>query len=171
MITAAGMIKLTGRRLTQLMLTAAVLLAAQSFAFQNEPTGFRGIEWGTDFSKVAGQFERAPGPGTDNYRRKNEKLAFGAAALQSTTYSFYRGKFAGVVMRTSMKEGGRAMMDALRSQYGDGTQPDPSAQQYFWTGQVGSIVLDCDPVRDLCNLAIFSAAAMRQKSSDQKGSM
>ena len=87
------------------------------------------------------------------------------------TYSFYRGKFAGVVIRGTMKENGRAIMDALRSQYGDGTQPDRSAQEYFWNGQVASIVLDCDPVKDACNLAIFSTAAMRQKSSDQKGAM
>jgi hypothetical protein len=158
-------------RLRNIALVVPLLLTAQALAFNNEPTGFRGIEWGTDFSKVAGQFERAPGPGTDNYRRKNEKPAFGAASLQSLTYSFYRGKFAGVVMRGSMKESGRAMMDALRSQYGDGSQPDASAQQYFWSGETGSIVLDCDPVKDLCNLAIFSSAAMRQKSADQKGAM
>jgi hypothetical protein len=154
-----------------LLMAPLLLLAAQALAFKNEPTGFHGIEWGTDYSKIASQFERAPGPGTDNYRRKNEKLTFGAASLESLTYSFYRGKFAGIVMRTSMKGGGRPMMDALRAQYGEPTQPDQSAQQYFWNGEVGSIVLDCDPVRDLCNLAIFSPAAVRQKNTDQKGAM
>jgi hypothetical protein len=171
-LTAIGRTKITANcnRLFQFLLALPVFLAAHAFAFQNEPTGFRGIEWGTEFSKIADQFERPVAPNSTIYRRKNDKLSMGAASLESLRYSFYKGKFAGVFIRAKMTTNGRLLMDALRAQFGEGRQPDRASQEYFWDGEIGSVVLDCDAVKDECSLGIFSAAAMKQRDADTKGS-
>jgi hypothetical protein len=153
-------------RFFRALLLVPVLAAGQAEAFKNEPTGFRGIKWGTEYRSVADQFDRQVAP--DMYRRKNDKLAMGEAALESLRYSFYKGQFAAVLMQARLKENGRPLMDALRAEYGEGRQPDRSALEYFWNGEAATIVLDCDAARDLCNLAIYSTAIMRQREADAK---
>ena len=153
------------RRLLRALLVVPMLLAGHAHGFKNEPAGFRGIQWGTEYRSVADQFDRQVAP--DLYRRKNDKLAMGEARLESLRYSFYKGKFAGVLMQARLKENGRHLMDALRAEFGEGNPQ--SALEYFWNGERATIILDCDAAKDLCNLAIYSTATMRQRQADTKG--
>ena len=78
------------KRIAVVALAALIILAlsASSFAFQNEPDGFRGLKWGDSptedmiFKFKDSQLSRA-------YTRPTDKLSKGDAKFTYIDYSFY----------------------------------------------------------------------------------
>ena len=73
-----------------------VLLPTVTAAFQNEPTGFRGIAWGTPLSSVQNQMRAvaATPAGQDQaYVRIGDNMTIGGAMLEEILYKFHDGQF------------------------------------------------------------------------------
>jgi hypothetical protein len=79
------------------------LITADCYSFQNEPDGFRGIKWGTEFSTLKNMVYK----GTDEsyggiklYNKRNDEMNIGSAKLTEVLYGFWQGKFEGVRIET-----------------------------------------------------------------------
>jgi hypothetical protein len=71
-----------------------VLFAINTYAFQNEPDGFRDIKWGTNLSTLKGiTCEDTHWEETLICTRDNNKLQIGDVELSSISYWFWRNKF------------------------------------------------------------------------------
>lgn len=121
-------------------LISSVLLAfsINVMAFQNEPTGFRGIKWGEDFAVHAGEmtFLRGNEESTKWYLRKDDKMFLGDAQLSEITYGYVAGRLLIVTIFTSGAENRKALTSVLLSQFG---KPDEhSYGDYTW----GSDMID-----------------------------
>lgn len=149
----------------------ALMLPITAGAFENEPSGFRGIEWETPIESVAAEFSpmSESKSGAKFYTRKGDKLAIGEAALQSIAYVFYKGRFQGAMIRTQEGVGNkRALRDALFAQFGPGHQPNRYMERFYWFGAVAHISLDCLSVRPYCMAFIRSKAMSDAEMADKK---
>ena len=157
--------------LYRLALQAALLITSVSaLAFENEPTGFRGIEWGTKFEQVAEQFTQTTAS-QDRvfYQRKGDKLNFGEAVLQDITYMFYKGEFQGVMIRSEAGvQNQHALKDAVTAQFGFGRHPNRYMERVYWFGPVTWISLDCFNSTKRCTLMIRSKAVIDREQADKK---
>lgn len=63
-------------------------LSLESFAFKNEPDGFRGLKWGDSPTEQMVLFYQQ-GPSFASYVRPNDKLSIGDAKLTGISYHFY----------------------------------------------------------------------------------
>jgi hypothetical protein len=139
--------------------------------FQNEPTGFRGIEWGTPLSAVQTEmipYGDPPPGGGQVYERKNEKMTLGGATLAHVFYRFYEGGFSGAdLFSVERADQPAAMIAAFRAEYGEGNRPNEYEDDYLWTDDVGSVFLHCNSITYECSALIASTAA-RQKEKDEK---
>ena len=80
-------------RTISIALAAAVwvLLPTGAIAFQNEPTGFRGIAWGTPLSAVQSQMRplgATPAGQDQAYVRIRDNMTIGGAMLEKILYKF-----------------------------------------------------------------------------------
>jgi len=141
-----------------------LLLPSAAFAFQNEPTGFREISWGTPLSAVQSQMIPDGTPPGQLYKRVNDKLTIGNATLMDISYEFHNGRFSQVYMLS--QEGlinEKAMIAAFLGQFGAATDIHEGGL-YVWKGSITNIILNC---QHRCNAFIESAAAWEQKQAEE----
>lgn len=154
------------------ILAIALGATATAHAFPNQPTGFRGIEWGTPFEAVAEQFTVASGQRDDVkfYTRKDDKLAIGAAELKYINYVFYKGQFQGAMIRTADGVAHQyALREAFRAQFGDGHKPNRYMDKFHWFGGATNVTLDCyQPATNHCIAYIRSKAITDLEIADKK---
>jgi hypothetical protein len=118
-----------------------LLIPNAAFAFQNEPTGFRGISWGTPLSAVQSQMI----PYADElYKRVDDKLTIGDAALMDILYRFHNGRFSEVtIFPQAGLSNENAMIAAFLVQFGSVEANHEG--HYHWRGSTAEIFLDCGP--------------------------
>jgi len=154
----------------RMLVLAALLCPLAASAFDNEPTGFRGIEWDTAFEAVGPQFKlyRRDG-GTVFYNRLDDKMSVGGAALRTIVYVFYRGHFQGVLLETAPDDvhSRSAMQEALEAQFGKPRQPNAYIQKFYWFGPLTAISLDCS-AQNLCRTVIRSKVVGDREFADRK---
>ncbi|MGC2077687.1 MAG: hypothetical protein WA728_16985, partial [Xanthobacteraceae bacterium] len=85
----------------------------------NEPSGFRGIPWGTPLSSLGIQMKLDPTGGGNLYRRTNDKLMLGDVPLVKVLYHFHRGTFGSAFLK-SAPETDTQMIAAFKAQFGLG---------------------------------------------------
>jgi hypothetical protein len=123
---------------------ALVLTPAIAFAFRNEPEGFRGIAWGTEFSTALGDMTPIEESGkTRLYTRADESMSIGAAQVDKIAYAFVDGKFDSALVQTKGLVNNRAMLDALRAQFNEPIRPNRFMDDYYWKGKVTTIAFNC----------------------------
>lgn len=146
-----------------------LVTALPTYAYQNEPYGFRGIDWDTPLEQVADQFtELSDSKGRGFYQRKGDKLTIGEAELESVTYVFYKGRFQGAMLTTT--EGAanqRALRDAFTAQFGRGEQPNRYIDRFYWWGAITQISLNCSSGRK-CLALLRSKALSDTERADRK---
>lgn len=146
-----------------------LMMCGAALAFQNEPTGFRGIAWGTPFSAVSSQMTPVPG-GTKGilYLRKGDAMKLGGARLDSVVYEFYRGVFSAVMLVSSNDPDARVAINAaFTAQFGHGVLPDDLSDDRLWQGAVGGVFLTCSPINESCTALIRSTKAVAQRHADE----
>jgi hypothetical protein len=150
----------------KIALLTAILVPTVSIAFQNEPTSFRGIAWGTPLSAVQGQmkFDHREGH-QDMYTRSGDSMTLGDASLRRMLYVFYQGVFSEVYLASDRGSGG-AMIGAFRSNFGPGYQENPHIDRYLWDGSMAFICLTCNAASLDCEGVIESKAIHNQKIED-----
>jgi hypothetical protein len=148
-----------------------VLLPTVADAFQNEPTGFRGIAWGTALSAVRGQMRAvgaAPAGQDQAYVRVGDSMTIGSAALAQILYKFHNGAFseAFIVAQKGLSNA-TALIGAFRAQFGEGKQPHRSADDYVWQGMTSTIFLTCHSGPHPCLGFLQSTAALAEQNAER----
>jgi hypothetical protein len=148
-----------------------ILLPTAAIAFTNEPTGFRGIAWGTPLSAVQSQMRPVGGTpaGQDQaYTRIGDGMSIGAASLETVLYKFHNGGFSEAFIVAQKGPGNAAaMIAAFRAQFGQGTRPHRSADDYLWQGANSIIFLTCHSGRHACLAFMQSRAAFAQQNVEK----
>ena len=152
--------------------SALATAVTHAIAFQNEPTGFRGIAWDTEFSAVESQMTLVEEGrmNTKYYRRNEDNMSIGGAELSKIVYEFFDGRFSSVIVETKKGTTNRqAIQGAFFAQFGSGSQPNRYMEQWFWHGSTSTVFLRCNRVRDECDAMMRSEAVHRRsKEADQK---
>ena len=96
--------------------------SVSSFAFQNEPDGFRGIKWGTNIKTLNGmtEIEKQSKGGLILYVKDNDKLQIGGAELMMVCYSFWQDKFYSVFIQTKKHSNWSALKEVVFAKFGEG---------------------------------------------------
>src|ERR1700739_3332346 len=146
-----------------------VLLPAVAFAFQNEPTGFRGIPWGTPLSAVQSQMRplgATPAGQDQGYIRVGDSMTLGGATLEKILYKFHDGGFSeAFIVAQKGPSNAAAMIAAFRSQFGEGQRPHRSADDYIWQGATSTIFLTCHSGPHQCLGFVQSTTALAQQNT------
>jgi hypothetical protein len=150
--------------------TIAVIatIAVPCYAFQNEPSGFRGIEWGATIEQAKNKLTQIGQEGKFSiiFRRPDDKMSIGDAELESIRYKFYRGQFSGVYI-ISKPSTSRAIMQTFRTQFGPGAQPNQYIERFLWDGATSFIFLDCVTFESSCKALIASTALRKIEEADK----
>jgi len=122
------------------------LLFSVSFAFENEPEGFRDITWGSDIKDLKDmEFVRLdPKTGIKLYQKKKDNLMIGNAKLDAIYYGFYNDKFYVVIAQTLFFTDFEELKKACFEYFGKGEQPRLYYDEYFWDGERVKISLVYD---------------------------
>lgn len=124
-----------------LALSAAVVHAG---AFKNEPTEFRGIEWGAAYADHA--------QGLDLVRQDNDVLVYMRPSERNVSerdnyrkiaYRFYKDKFSAGIIQTYGNEAKRKLRKSLVKQYGEPVRVSRRQELDAWDGERVQIVLSC----------------------------
>jgi hypothetical protein len=147
------------------------LLPTVAFTFQNEPTGFRGIPWGTPLSAVQSQMRplgATPAGQDQGYIRAGDSLTIGGAALEKILYKFHDGGFSeAFIVAQRGSSNAAAMIAAFRAQFGEGRRPHRSTDDYIWQGAASIIFLTCHSGRHACLAFMQSTAAFAQQNAEK----
>jgi len=112
-----------------------------SFAFQNEPDGFRGIKWGTKIGTLK-DMVKAGGTGDQiMYTKINDKLQIGNAELERIGYLFWKGKLCSVSIPTKGHSNWTALKKVLFLKFGDGKQQNEHIEKYSWGNLSGKTLI------------------------------
>ena len=121
-----------------------VLLSLHVWAYENEPIRFRGTKWGTPIEKMHKMVLVADFGSSKYYKKKSEKMAMGAAKLESVIYGFYRGKFESVLIVFRSESNYSALKRIFFEHHGDGYGPDHPMIVFHWFGIDVNITMDYD---------------------------
>jgi len=154
-----------------LSLVFVTLCLAGTFESGKEPTGFRGLEWGSALPKSDMVYLRTDPSygGVKLYKRPSDKLSIGGAKLSAVIYSYWQGKFCSVRIGCEGYENFAALKEACFAQYGSGYQPNEYIQEYYWFGTVSSVLLEYSRITEKAALWIQSEAiSAEQKACEKK---
>jgi hypothetical protein len=134
--------------------------------FQNEPTGFRNIEWGARLNSISDKMTLlGREKNVEKYARPGDKLNFGDAQLASIHYNFYKGQLKGVYIES--KSGAMtAMVNTFQAQFGPGFQANPYIPRYLWNGTNTTIFLACSEATLSCQGVIDSVRVEAEQKAD-----
>lgn len=146
-----------------------LLTSMPTYAFYNEPDGFRDIKWGSMIdnhkSELTYVYSR------DNkkyYLRKNDKLEIGGAKLKSIKYLFIDDKFSSVIISTEGLENQTPLIDALNTQFGEGFKANRYIESYLWSGDTSIIFISCKSIYNSCMATIQSKISYDEQKEDKK---
>lgn len=111
--------------------------------YPNEPSGFRGISWGTNITKVQDKLKfkkflsGISGSGIALYENPKDELSFGAGHASSITYEFWQDKFLSAYISVDSERDWVYVLRAIRAQFGYGIGHDLMPR---WNGETTTIV-------------------------------
>ncbi|MDP2924293.1 MAG: hypothetical protein Q8O30_11360 [Candidatus Omnitrophota bacterium] len=159
--------------------------AQDKFKAGSEPTGFKGMQWGTHISAFSGMelTESTPGnaafgkiypgttlpkmPGTTaekSYRNENDLLQIEGVSLDEINYLFRNDKFSGVIIVSHGREAFEQLKKALFAKYGEGkfeTSAGSPIGVYVWQGEKTKVMLTLI-IGDAVGLLISSMETERE---------
>jgi hypothetical protein len=135
------------------------LLLISNFAFAGlpwdfkpgkEPDGFSGIKWGTDISTLPDMEYVSTDPSDEVdifqiYKKKNDELKMGGAALEKINYGFWRRKkvlifdYVNIYIKGYVNWVG--LRDVLFEKFGQGYQESKHPEEYTWLGETTNMRL------------------------------
>lgn len=118
---------------------------------ESEPSGFRGISWGTDISshaeKMSLAFTDKENGGIDYYVREGDQLKVGEASVTGIYYGFLGGKLCKVKIETRGSKNFSALKEEFIDKYGEGVRIRGSLckEKYYWFGgEITSLLFEED---------------------------
>lgn len=138
-----------------------------AFSFDNEPETFRNIKWGKNISELKDMKIVQNAGDNKFYKRKSEKLKIGTAKINDLVYAFYKGHFAGVLIRFSESSNFMDIKEAFIQLYGEGVKSNRFLDNYWWFGSDVDINLEYSKVSNEGSLAYFYKPIQDQKKADK----
>jgi hypothetical protein len=105
---------------------------------------FGELKWGTKIYAIKGLEKIQDAEGQDGiveYRRQNENLKFGQAALSSIHYAFWRDQLYMLTIRTQGGSNYTALRREVFRQFGKGLRTDQVFERYLWTDAPNDMML------------------------------
>jgi hypothetical protein len=149
--------------------TSGTPLLRNTVGFQNEPTGFRNIEWGAQVHNIPEKLTLVEKGKSEIYTRPGDKLSFGDAKLKSIHYAFYKGRFE-LVYIESQPGTTTEMINTFQAQFGQGKQANQYISNYLWYGPKTRIFLNCNEINKSCQAMIGSIALLEEEEADKAAS-
>jgi hypothetical protein len=166
------------RRIILVGLGVIVLISPAAYAGDfkpgSEPTGFRGISWGTEIGTLSGfklirQEDRFGG--LDVYSREGDKLEAWSAPVGVIEYFFRKGKFfRGNILTAGIGEY-RKLRQAVFAEFGVGElnpQFGSGVNQFTWTGKISSMILQIETEIASGSLLV-SSREMEDRMMEEEG--
>jgi len=110
------------------------LFPYSTYAFDNEPKGFRGIPWWTHISELPEMRLLDDTEPVGIYVRDNDSLEIGGAKVEDIWYGFHMRKFYKVTIQFISKNNYVALERALLEAFGAGYAMGHDKSRYFWSG-------------------------------------
>lgn len=148
------------------LILAAVGSSLPADAFQNEPAGFRGVQWGQPVEAMGAYVFFSDRKGADVYTRPGDSMMLGRAELSTVAYGFYKSRFADVTILVK-KDFINEVRDALFAQFGQGSQANRYLPNYIWHGSATDIELRCSNITKECSVLMMSATLGDERRADQ----
>ncbi|MEW6264090.1 MAG: hypothetical protein AB1641_13530 [Thermodesulfobacteriota bacterium] len=126
-----------GLLIIMLAASLTILTNAGAQAFQNEPPAFRELAWGSSIDDAKAQgltFLRDNGDFQD-YLRKDDKLEYGDAQVESIVYSFYKDKLFRVLITYKDMHNYEELKSRLFFVYGPGQARADEYKTWWWFGR------------------------------------
>ena len=129
-----------------LLFMSATMLAQPVGAdtFKNEPTDFRGIEWGAAYADHADGLNLVR---TDDdvlvYIRDSERDDSGRNSYKKIAYRFYKDRFSAGIIQTYGQDAKKQLRWSLVSTYGEAVRMSRRQELDAWDGESVQIVLSC----------------------------
>jgi hypothetical protein len=136
-------------------------------AMTNEPTDFRGINWGAPIENHQKELVALSQNGDlAYYRRPSDQMSWGGAEIQKISYRFFKNRFSGATLQLFGASHEKAITEKLFGLYGTPERPNKRVPQYFWTGEKAKVILFCE-VTNYCVIEFVSLEQMAQEESSQ----
>ncbi len=139
-------------------------------AMTNEPTEFRGINWGAPIEEHQKEFVQLSSRGDlAFYRRPADQMSWGGAEIQKISYRYFKGRFSGSTLQLFGSSHKKAITAKMFELYGTPEQPNKRVPQYFWNGEKAKVVLFCE-VTDYCVIDMANLELLAQEeAANQSG--
>jgi hypothetical protein len=119
-----------------IILIIVLFFTVNSFAFKNEPDGFRGVKWGTTIKSFKKLKKLKDLNGDVVYQRPNEKLKIGNVELLYINFKFWHGKFSEVWIHANGKSVYSDLKNIVFAKFGKGEKRNKyDFVGYQWIGK------------------------------------
>ena len=158
-------------RLSQIITTGLGFAFAYSncaSAMTNEPTEFRGINWGAPVEDHQKELVSLSSRGdVAFYRRPADQMSWGGAEIQKISYRYFKGRFSGSTLQLFGASHKKAITAKMFELYGPPEQPNKRVPQFFWTGEKAKVVLFCE-VTDYCVIDMANLELLAQEEAQNE---
>ena len=158
-------------RIQKLITVGLGVLASYSLcsaAMTNEPTEFRGINWGAPIENHQKELVSLSTRGDlAYYRRPADQMSWGGAEIQKISYRYFKGRFSGSTLQLFGASHKKAITAKMFELYGTPEQPNKRVPQFFWTGEKAKVVLFCE-VTDYCVIDMANLELLAQEEAQNQ---
>jgi hypothetical protein len=134
----------------------------------SEKYGFRDAHFESPLSAFKDLVLVSPGNPSKGYYRRNDSKKIGGAHVSNIYYSFYKGKLAAVLISTKGIENSRALLDALKAQYGPGEQANERIEDYEWLANRVKMTYKQNVITDDATVVLMSTHMLYQQKADKE---
>ncbi len=148
-----------------LVVLIVLALSLGTFAFQNEPDGFRGLNWGDPPSKdmkLLGEVRNR----ANVYELPDDKMFLGSVPLFLVGYIFYEDRFMTGLMYFKGKDNYDLLESICKQRYGE--DADVGFYTIQWIDQKSFIFLKYDYADEEGSLSISSTSIMGEAEKAEK---
>ena len=161
------------RKLFYMLLMMGCLVGAACGA--EAPEAFRGIKWGTHLKDIPGMVFDSGEARLKTYTRENDKMAVGAAPLESVLYNFLDDRFVGAVLICQNGTPKETLMALFQNLYGKPMTMDGFPNSSIWVfekDKVPTFFITADPFLinglDLYRFAYYTPEGIEYIANLQK---
>ncbi len=140
-----------------------LLLCSPVLAFQNEPDGFRGINWGSSVKELPNpSYLGESDDGFVFYKRQHEKLSIAGAPLEKVSYVYWQNKLVMVSIAFSGYTAWDRIEAATKARWGQPSKTGKGKEKYGWAGRKAFIVLTYNDSSYKGELILYGASIMKE---------
>jgi len=129
------------------LLTVFIMIsmqAAYAEAFENEPTDFRGIEWGAAYAEHADEMNLVRSDADVLvYIREGDEGESDRGSFMKIAYRYYKDRFSAGIIQTYGSDARKQLERTLTGTYGEPVKVSRRQELYAWDGEKVQIVLSC----------------------------